>query len=364
MGFRKKIVLTVPGVAILAAILIGLWSYSEIRENTFRQTYQYMEAVVSDVMRDQLQFRTDLLHNSHMDAVDFFVTEYQKEALRSIAEKGAVVDGEFLILNSSGELLHGADGINKSVSQPAWLAKLTDLNFEQGATVQGALAGDQSNHLYVGASFEQWEWLVFFLLDKKAAQAEVLSIFQRTFLGISLVMLCAVLFILFVLKRFIINRVVLLQEAALNISQRREIDSINIKTQDEFGDLARSMEEMAAALSHHERQQKQLQDEAESLNSRLAEANTELERFNQEFENQVNERTRSLENIHKELYENLESMKEELTNTKEKNNRLVKKLSELTLKQSDMVNYHSEVVKQLKSSHDHNIELKKQMGSI
>jgi methyl-accepting chemotaxis protein len=297
-------------------------------------------------------YRAELLEKSHMDGVDFFVNEYQKDSLDSIAEKAKNRSRHFIILDASGEVLLGQEMLQRSQIDKHLQQAQTSLFQGKNSLVQGELMGEDVLYQFVATRYPPWGWTVYLLQADDYTLAQVGQIFRKTFLGIAITMLLVVVAILLVLKRFIFNRITTLKRAAALIATKERLEQIDIHTPDDFGDLARSMESMAEELYLHEQKQQHLLRESSALNSELLFANAKLSQFQSDMDLQVKERTDALEKIQSDLHRNLHEMETELKSTKEKNHRLVRKLSELTLKQSDMVNTHSEVVRNLRVKHD------------
>lgn len=349
---RKKILLIVPATAVLATILIGIGSYRETRESVYNHTYEFMGIVLQDVLKGELENRADLLSQNLMDAIDFFVREYQREALASIDQKSLTRTGFFVITDATGKLLSNPGVVDNAEVLSELEKQRNNQKFDENQSYQAHLTGEGVHHLLVAAQFTTWDWYLYYLIPDEVTHNEISQNFSRTILIISIIMFLVVVAILQVINRFIFQRITLLKEAAQNIARDKVIEPIDIGTQDDFGELARSMETMAATLYLQEMQQQKLLRESEVLNDELKRANKKLSELQGDFDQQVQERTQSLESIQQELHENLQEMERELSSTKEKNNQLVRKLSELTLKQSDMVNSHSEVVKRLRDKHD------------
>lgn len=331
----------------------------------FRQTYHYMAMVLEDVVADELDHRAKLLEKSKADLVDFYVRKYQREAIASIIEKHTEKKGVFTVFDAGkNNLTQSETSQHNEISLQLLNVLQKPIGLEKTHMEGLVTSGGKINYLYSLLFFPDWNWSVFYVVSDEYIHETVRSIFTRTIAVISLMMLLVVVSIFWLLNRFIFTQVVVLQQAAKSISEKKENISIDIDSNDELGQLARSMERMSSEIQLYDRQQKELLMDSEQLNTELEFTNERLRLLNNEIDNQVKERTTSLEKVQQELFENIEQMKEELKNSKEKNNRLIRKLSELTLKQSDMVIHHNELVSNLKQNHNDKMNRNDQFKSV
>lgn len=304
---------------------------------------------------DEFSHRTKLLQQSKMDSVHFFVKSYQQEALSSVIASAERLRGYFIVTDSSGDILLGNEtdiDVHFFQSLPENLKGEDRLE----TTISfGKLHAEGISYLFAVTYFQPWDWFVFYVISDEYATSQIGSIFRQTLGAITFVLLLTIITVMFVLKHFIFSRIDILKNAAKQISVNKRVGNIPIHEHDDFGELARSMEMMAAKLLKNEERQKKLLKEAEELNGHLHAANSELTLLHGDMDRQVQARTAALEKVQKDLYRNLEDIKAQLDHTKEKNNKLVRKLSELTMKQSDMVNRHSDIVRNLRQKHESKI---------
>lgn len=357
MTFQAKLLLIVFPMVFLAILGMGLWNFSEERDSVYLHTFSHMELMLRETLETDLARRERLLRSIRMDHLDFFVTEYQREALASISERGSRQGGQYVVLDRHRNPVSSA-GTDMPGFTGKFREKITsDLaKSRPGEVIRGFYSAGEIHHFYAAIHYPPWDWVLVHTQEAAGVRAAITRIFWRTSLGISVCVLGAILGILWLLKKFLIKQVLVLKDAAGRIAQKESVETIPLDSGDELGELARSMEIMSRQLRDHDLRQKALREE-------LAAANQELSRLSRQMEQQVSEQTQDLADKNRELSQNIRSIQQELTSTEMDRNRLTQKISELLLKQSDIAQYNADVLKKLKLVHEENQVLREQVKS-
>ncbi len=151
-----------------------------------------------------------------------------------------------------------------------------------------ATGAEQQQFEKVNEQLTEWMQVKINNADKvyKDAQAQYVSVIRVSSLVVVLMTL-VVGSIGFLTTRSIVRPIEVLKGAAARIANRETVTEIDVRSDDELGDLARSMERMAAAIQAYIAQQ--LETEAE------------IREFNAGLERRVEERTAELEQAIDEL---------------------------------------------------------------
>ncbi|MCG8566339.1 MAG: HAMP domain-containing protein, partial [Desulfobacterales bacterium] len=335
MGFQTKITLFILPIIFAAVAGVGVWNFMAARDTVYQYTYEQIDLILEETLSHELIRREKILRQTEMDQVDFFVREYQNEALAALGKEMENKEGAYAVLNSQKEFILLPKEMTAQTLSPL-LEKL--FNGAPEFPQQGRFM-DKASHqqFYVAAAFPPWGWTLVYFIEAAPIHGAISDIFRRTCIIISVFLFLGILGLLGILRKVLTQRVVLLKTAAARIAREQSIQTIDIKSHDELGDLARSMELMSETLYHHNVKQEKMKTELMTLNRELFTSNQNLEEMSKNMEMQVAQRTQTLEDINQELTANIASIEAELNQANQKRTRLTEKLSGLLLKQADMV---------------------------
>lgn len=361
MKFQTKMILTFPPIVMAAILVLGGWHYVESRNALYKQTYRYLELYLNETISNDLKRRHLLLAEAKMDQIDFFVREYQAEAISALAIRKKELEGDFLILDNNDKVIFSTGSKNNVLNNLHWKSAANRLSEGQKNFTSGYLENQKNHYLYVGSYFRPWKWKIFYSLEENQILQAISQTFWRTAISMALCLLFAIALIIWILNRFLVRKILILKEAAVQIAEQQPIELINIQSNDELGGLARNMETMSAKLQQHKKRQEDLQKELELVNEELKASNERLALLNQELEQKVAKRTTVLENVNINLRAQQQNLNAQLESATKRRNELVSKVSELALKKADVIQYNVKIMEQLRASMDENLFLREQI---
>ena len=355
MKFQMKIMALLIPIISAAIIGMGLWNFYEAREDVYQYTHDRLRTVLTETISNELGRRNQILLSAQMDQVGFFVEAYKGEAIEAIQQRMADGDQYFIIIDHrSQSVIASPDAYSPEILTPL-IAKLASTAGSDVIATDGRFTiADRNPLFYTAQAFGPWQWVVVHFIEGEGVHRSIFTIFWRTTIGITVFVSLGILGTFWLLNRYLVKRVLRLKKAAADIADRKTVAKIEIESGDEIGELARSMETMAAILDDHRAKQERLRNE-------LIKVNQQLNDLGQDIEDQIQQRTASQETINLELRRNNTSIKEELTISKEKRNELTVKLSELLMKQSDVLQNHSVVLHKFQMSNDENKRLRSKL---
>ncbi|MBF0288358.1 MAG: response regulator [SAR324 cluster bacterium] len=265
MKFQTKIILAILPIVTLAIIGLGGWSFFKARESIYQHNFHYMSLLLKETITNHLERRLNLLEQSKMNTVDFFIKDYQREALDAVmAEHGKDI-GHFFILDKNAQVILSTQNHDPLVLSTHWKNVLNEASASPGR-VQGYLIDSVYHHLYVGTHFEPWNWQVFYIIEDKIINESIFHIFWGMIVTMAICAFGAVLTILLISKKILVEPILILTESASLIANQQPIQSIAVDSNDELGRLARSMEAMSKKLQQNHEELKQVNQELEQEN--------------------------------------------------------------------------------------------------
>ncbi|PCK07659.1 MAG: hypothetical protein COA42_13195 [Alteromonadaceae bacterium] len=284
MKFQTKIILTILPIVLLAITGLGGWSYFEARSSVYQYTYQYMSLILKETLKNDLGRRTDLLRRSKMDSVDFFVQDYQKEALLSITKRSKSQAGQFFVFDEMDQMILSTQSNDSTLVNAHWKGLSNRVNKAGKDPLTGYFIDEVYHDFYVASYFEPWGWKVFYLVEDTVANQSINKILWGTLITIAICTLGAVFSVALISKKILVQPVLALKESASKIANNEPLGTIAIDSKDELGGLARSMEGMSVELLLHNTQQLQLQNELKQANKELKKENLERKEAEQALE--------------------------------------------------------------------------------
>jgi len=265
-------VLILPIIA-LAIVGTGLWNFFESRDAFYHHTYDHIQLVLNETISNELTRRNLLLKRADMDKVKSFVNAYKKEAIASINERMRSKNGTYVIFDK---------GTNHPLTYPSMFdpqnftllrEEILQKKGDDHIPVKGDLRIEKMQYFYVADDFAPWDWVVVYLIEGTPVQRAIVAGFWRTTLGIFLFVCVGILSMFWILKKFLIQRVLHLKQGATLIGEGDLTYRFDIKNpKDELDDLAMAFNRMADAVELRETRHKE-------MNAQLLKKNEELEQF-------------------------------------------------------------------------------------
>lgn len=363
MRVQTKVTVAIAPLVTALLVAMGAWYYFQARESVFQHTYDTLGVLLLETVENDLGKRVKLMSRTKTDGIDFFVSAYQKEALQAMGEREFQQHGDLFVFNQKGELLLGTnarltEGVPQFLEQVTPPPVASNRKYEQGLLLLGG-----ERYLYAATKFQPWGWKVVLILHGHGVYSAINNLFWGVSLSIVLSVVFAITGIHWLTNRFLVQHVLLLKNAAFDISRQVSVEKIPIDSHDELGELARSIESMSFTLQQQHEKEKQMQGDLRELNEELRVSNDRLEGLNKELEQKVRERTRSIESINTVLRENLQSLQQQLEEADTKRQKLVVDMSEIVSGKSDLAALNAQLVDKLRTSSEECEILREQIQS-
>jgi len=308
MKLQAKILVSIVPLAATAMLGLGVLCMQIAIDGVNKGAMNYLEAVVDTYMANSLQSRHKFLADNHLDAIPSFVESYKDEAARAAADLPWHWPGQIMALDYSGNLIFGT-GDTKAAMVEANIGPKVRQAVDDGENAIFCKAeGKDCKNFFVGKRFSPWGWFVFAAVPEHAVQSSVAGIRNVT-IGLTLgTILVFVALLSFVSRRYLVRPISMIGDAATHVAYRSYASSIPVGTKDEFGELARSMEDMSRQIQEHEAELLALQSD---LERRIAERTAQLEERNTKLETEimvrkgVQKRLAESEYQYRSLFENM-----------------------------------------------------------
>lgn len=328
MNLKLKIFLLICPVAIVSIAIISIVYFQAARRTVYDQAFDNISFLLDEIKSSELERREAILNRNKLVNLDFFVISYKDEAIRALDEIARQHGGLFLIVDRGNSFVYSS---NPDLQADSIVSTLAD---------RGDVKIQQNNYLYLSTTFKPWGWKIFYFTKDSSVKALVKDYLSITLSGLAVSIFLTISLSYILTAKFLVKPILALKTSAYKISQQDFAGRIDINTEDEFGQLARSMERMAADLKQHSEEQKKLNREISAINDELKVANNALDK-------KVQERTEVLEELNGKLRDNLISLEKQLEESNKKRYELVAQLSDISLKKSDLVQLNARVVNQL-----------------
>lgn len=312
MKIQIKILVVIIPFVLLALMVLGLWSFNEARESSYRSTYRYLENVLESYVEDQIILNYQLLKNAKLDTVVSYVDEYQQVAKRKAKEVSKVKGGHIFILNEVGETVFSSFAEDHFLGGDVWKDIARGMVAEDRQYVyRGFVENESYRDVYTAQYFKPWGWVVFYSFPDEELTGSLNKILLFTF---AITALCAlgVTTLVFIFSRIVlVTPIDILKDAALKITSQQRIEHIAVHSKDELGTLARSMEAMSQSIYQYKNERVQAEKTLLEKQKELELSQDELKRHHDSLEIVVAERTVELQQANQHLQEEILERKRE-----------------------------------------------------
>ena len=280
MKLQTKVIIGILPLALVSIFALGLWSIQMSKNKTHEYTYRYMNAEIDSYIANSVARLNSLLVKSGLDQVESFKKGYRQRAAKLAGEIPVPETGYFFVLDVNGDLIFS------SISRGSEALKAT-LETAIQATIRnsdgitdGRTIIQEDNELFVSRYFQPWGWVVFFAISEDEIHASDKLIRNATFAMAAVCGLGLILVIFVALRRLFVQPINTLKMGAEKIARGEELATIEVKSNDELGDLARSMEAMSSSISEYRTKQaswqKHLEQEVLARTEQLNTSNNSL----------------------------------------------------------------------------------------
>lgn len=294
MHLTNKTSLYTVLVVLMVIAVITSYQHYQIRQAA-NETYRvYMSAIVDTFIEQELTQRYDLLREAGLDKHPRYVERYLEEALE-VAEKLSVLNrGTILLLRGDTNISAIQSGNERVIKALQTRHNLTQQSagFETVDVVSNA--GTKQTYLAYWASQPDWGLSVLFVKNDTDLKQAIAGL-GMSFIGTSiLLILIAILMILAIYNRLIIQPVARLALSAKRIA-RKDLDfSIDKEGEGELSALSVDMEQMRQELQNY---QHLMESWTEELQAEVARQTEDIQRQQAE----LRRHTVKLEQSNKEL---------------------------------------------------------------
>ena len=281
MTIRAKFLLALLPTLLALIIGLGWWHYAVAAAGVERATQLYLDTVLDDYLESELNRRHRLLLDMGVAETPSFVHQYQREALAAARRLAARHQGDFLVIDGDGALLHATGGLATEGLDRALLQRHAEGGVSmEGAHIQVRSGGEPHGLIYSARTFAGWDWRVLFLVSDDDYHRSLDGIRYSTLSVAGLLVVALPLLLYSLSQRFLLHPIERLGEAAERIAHHQPPAPIEVSGDDELGGLARNMERMARDILTSQ----------ERLEQRVRERTAELEASGRRLAAEIDER--------------------------------------------------------------------------
>lgn len=276
MKLQSKISLIIFPVIIIICFSLVFWSVNIAVDAINKANSKYLQSVLLSFVNNVLEKNVLILKENGLDTIESFVNYYKKSSFEEAEKLSFLSNGYLVILDKNEEILFSTFKQDSGKIDAIW--KSLSAEFSHGEIEYGVFEIDKNREIFVTFYFQPWDWHIVFSIVEEEGEitenriylAAVIAIFAGT---------CACLILLFfMLKKFFVTPISRLNKAAAKVADRQYPEKIEITTNDELGELARSMEAMSRALAEYYRRQQEWQTRMEQ---KIIEKTTALRESNE-----------------------------------------------------------------------------------
>ena len=271
MKLQTKLALAILPLILGSILVLGYWANRTAENALVDSLFQKMVMALEQDVTQRLSIAVEVLKKHDLDRLPSYVSRYQQDALRSLDAALGDSDYQTVIFDRSKNLVYlNHSRLLPEKQIPPLLQYFQDRFPQDGHRhLQGNIHLGQTGVLYVAHSFEDWDWIIF-LLDSDQKMHDAVS--QIHLATLSLALFCAaasLALLLAMLKRFYVNPILKLKQAAAGYARGEWEHQTGVRSRDELGKLARSLESMARDLRGAEQQRDLHLKESEEKNGSL-----------------------------------------------------------------------------------------------
>ena len=243
--YQKYIVATLP-IVLIGTGALGYWAYSQSRDALYNSEREVMVHLLSDSIDHVMDRRYKLLQRTGLSQVDSFINKYKEEVFSELRTLGAQSGRRFIVFDDTSVPVFCSDCPTTEVPA-AWMQLSAEIGELRSGTLQSPEDG-QALYAAVRYARPNWNWVVFITRSDTEVLKQVTGI-RLVSLIVSLASILAVAAMLaLVTHRLLLKPILKLRQAATQIASHEPVDTIDINSDDELGQLARGMEHMSRSI--------------------------------------------------------------------------------------------------------------------
>ncbi len=243
MRLGPKLIVFILPIILFAIVGLGGWTYLEAKQGLLFFNFRYMRLALDDVFLEQVKRRSDLVIKADMQGIKYFVEKYKNEARKDVLASSQRVQGDFFIFSPSDMSAGKEHNADCPLTDEQAKRVMESLKKSEDMRFEGTLEGP-TLLLCEARYFREWDWVVGYAIPEKTTLQFLEPIYQATVLAVIVVAFILTLLIGILTRRFITNPIGLLERSAQKIAAGTSLTSIGVRSRDELGILARSLEEM------------------------------------------------------------------------------------------------------------------------
>ena len=283
MSLRWKLLLALLPPLLLVIAGLGWWHYSAAAHGVERATRLYLDTQLEGYVEAEVERRRRLLVLMGVEGVRNFNEQYQREALEAADRLAASHQGDLLVLDDDGAVIHATGRLAEGEVARMLARHYASRRAEAGGGRLAFSGGGMSGVLYADRKVATWGWTVLFVVSDAEYRAALNDIRDATLTVAGLLALIIPVFIFLLAQRLLMRPIGRLSGAAERIANGEPVSAIEVGDGDELGELARNMEKMAGDIAHsREHLEVRVRERTVALEEtgrRLESSNRELQQF-------------------------------------------------------------------------------------
>lgn len=248
MRIKSKLLITYIPILLIGMALAGYWAYSSAYDALKQKEYQLLTQTLSLNFMELVNERYELLSDSGLENVPVFKNAYQQEVFDELNKLHNLTGKHFTVSNKeTSESIFSTQAFSESISTSA--ATIFDINGVDIAFGETTWGGESV--LFACSKFQPWNWKLTVSQPTTELEASLLKIAWLT-IGITLFATALVILLLGnVTQHFVITPITKIKNATSSIAGNHEKVVVDVKGQDELGDLAKDIEDMSADIEEY-----------------------------------------------------------------------------------------------------------------
>ena len=248
MRIKSKLLVIYIPILLVGMASSGYWAYSSAYESVREKEYQLLTQTLSLTFFELVNERYELLINSGLENVSVFTKAYQKEVFDELTSLHLTTGKQFTVSDKT-------TGNKLFSTQRNWMpidtsnASITRINAIDIAYGQTTLNGD--GIFYACSKFEPWNWKLTVSQPTKELESSLLKIAWLTIIVTLLAVVLVSLLMGKVTQYFVVNPITKIKNATASIARHHKKVAIDVKSEDELGELARDVEAMSADIQDY-----------------------------------------------------------------------------------------------------------------
>ncbi len=263
MRLQTKVTAAVLPLVIGSIFALGFWVTHRAEQGIHESTFRYIETILDLYIDDQVAPLHQVLVQNGLDAVPSYVAEYQKQAAAAADKFQLKQSAHIFAMDRRGRLVFRGLDMPAELMEKQWRGIALSVAGGEASAVRGHHAGISGHYVYAARRFDPWGWVVFFSMSDDVVHAAQGQIRLATLGMAGFCAVAAIGLILLVLHHFFVRPVTALTRAAEAIARDGAAANIPVRSSDELGRLARSMETMSRSIQTHKERRRSWQRELE-----------------------------------------------------------------------------------------------------